>query len=134
MIHINKKIEILIIIILLPLLFLGLIKFNSQKSLDNFLIFNLFENSNNKKYIFDIGFKTKQTESVNLYSTLDLEGLANEKIAPGTHGEFEIILNSSIDTNYQVTFDSKNLKPKNLRFNLKGESSKHDTLEDLEKN
>lgn len=67
-----------------------------------------------------------------MYSTLNFETLSNEKIAPGTNGKIEIVLNSSIDTNYQITFDSKNIKPKNLKFNIKNDFTKYDTLEELE--
>lgn len=131
--HINKRLEILIIIaILLILFFLGFVKFKNLKSLENVLIFNLYDNSKNNEYVFDISSEQEYKKSCNLFSTLNMESLVNEKIAPGTNGEFEIILNSSKDTHYQITFDSKNVKPHNLLFKIKNDFKKYKSLDELE--
>lgn len=130
--YINKKIEITIIIfILLMLIILEFMNFKKSYNLENVLIFNLYENSKNDKYIFDIGAKYKQETNVGLYSTLKMESLANEKIAPGANGEFEIILTSSKNVGYQIRFESKNKKPQNLVFNIKNDFNKYSSLEEL---
>lgn len=55
-------------------------------------------------------------KSVNLNETIDKETLIHEKIAPGTSGCFNILLDSNQNLKYKVEFNSLNDKPKNLTF------------------
>ena len=55
-----------------------------------------------------------------------------EKIAPGTEGKFEIILQANQNINYQIMFKSQNDKPKNLNFIIEGKDKKYTRLEDME--
>lgn len=68
--------------------------------------------------------------------TIDKKTLVYEKIAPGTSGNFDILLESNQNLKYKIEFYSMNDKPKNLKFKafnndrLLGEAN---TLEELSK-
>ena len=64
--------------------------------------------------------------------TINKNTLINEKIAPGTSGGFEILLETNQKINYQIKFRSKNEKPQNLNFQIEGEDRKYNSLEELE--
>lgn len=131
-----KKVLNKIIIIIIPILILFLAIYSrGQKanSLDNILIFNLYENSQNRNYTFDISTKNKQTIQANLNNTLKIDSLANQKIAPGARGEFTITLTSSKNVYYKIEFEDLNNKPQNLKFRIKNSTSKYNNLEELEK-
>lgn len=63
-----------------------------------------------------------------------MEGLTNKKIAPGSRGEFEIILKSSSRLKYNIWFESKNIKPQNLLFNVKNMKKMYNNIEEIELN
>ena len=132
-----KKFRVIIIIsVLFLLIIIGYVRYQNSNYLDNILIFNLYDNQEkpDKKFVFDINSVGQQTANINLFSTFKANGLANEKIAPGTYGEFEILLSASKKMKYQIRFDSKNTKPKNIVFNIKGQEKKYNRLEDCEDN
>lgn len=73
-------------------------------------------------------------KSIDLANTIDRETLVYEKIAPGTSGNFNILLDSNQNLNYKIEFNSINEKPKNLNFRaLKNEQiiGEANTLEKL---
>lgn len=130
----NKSYIILIIIIILLILFIAVYaKSSKEYSLENILIFNLFDNSVRHNYYFEISNNRRQTRNVNLYQTLKIDSLVNEKIAPGTNGEFSITLESTEDVGYKIEFSSLNKKPKNMLFKIKHENGQYDSLEKLSK-
>lgn len=55
-------------------------------------------------------------KSIDLAETIDKETLVYEKIAPGTKGSFNILLESNQDLKYKIEFKSLNEKPYNLNF------------------
>ena len=128
----NVVIIILIIIMLILNIFINA-KLKKTKYLNNILIFNLYGNQKNNEYEFDISSNPNNLINANLYSTLNMESLAKDKIAPGTKGEFGITLKSSKDLNYNINFKSNNEKPQNLLFNIKGKPEKYSSLDELEK-
>ena len=73
-------------------------------------------------------------KSIDLFETIDKETLVYEKIAPGTSGSFNILLDSNQNLKYKIEFDSINEKPHNLNFRaLRNEEVLGDanTLEEL---
>lgn len=82
------------------------------------------------KYVFNVSakdsYKTADTISnLTLAKTCNASTLANGKIAPGTSGSFDIILNangSDVAIGYEVTFAAKNTNklPTNLKLKLDG--------------
>ena len=56
-----------------------------------------------------------------------------EKQLHGTSGEFKIILKSDYNIKYAIDFKSKNEKPQNLVFYIKGKDKKYNTLEEMAK-
>lgn len=147
----------LILILILVILFIKIFFLKNlskiQKS-DDFLFLKLlskgsyidYQNNNNdylisqnnkgyeKVYKFKINYKNMDFKSIDLSKTIDKETLIYEKIAPGTSGNFNILLDSNQNLKYRIEFESINEKPKNLNFialnneKLLGES---DTLEGL---
>ena len=129
----KKALKISIVFILITILIICYIKSRSYYYLENIIIFNLYENSDNK-FVFNVSSGINQNKNINLYSTFKVDGLMNTKIFPGTKGEFEILIKSSNNVEYQIKFKSKNKKPQNLLFNIKNSNIKYNNLEDLGKN
>ena len=84
------------------------------------------------KYVFNISGKDSFDEehtidNLVLAQTCDTNSLANGKIAPGTSGSFEIVLDatgSDVAINYLVTFknNSAHELPTNIKFQLDGQA------------
>ena len=145
----NKKKKIIIVLIILLIL---LIWFLSKSNLnffnDDIIFFKNFyssqsenekeeENQNseanilNSDNIFKISARNSETRETSLFSNISNETNWNRIIYPGTKGEFSIQLYGQENLNYQIIFQSKNQKPKNLVFNEKGRDNYYETLEDL---
>ena len=139
----RKKIIILILIFIIILLFTYKIaKVKNSNFQEDFLFFKLLggrsiENTENIKQnnidSKNLGkikvFKNQKTyQKVNLFQTVDLKTLVNEKIAPGSKGYFYIYLISNSDLEYEIEIISKNEKPKNFEFEIEEDKGK------LEKN
>ena len=58
--------------------------------------------------------------------------LVDEKIAPGTQGDFEIELMSNENMEYEINIESYNRKPDNLVFFIKGNEKEFKNLDELE--
>ena len=148
----NKKKKIIIIlIILLIILIWFLSKSNLNFFKDDIIFFKNFyssqgigennkeneENQNSQIYnsnsdnVFRISTKKSETREISLFSNISNETNWNRIIYPGTKGEFSIKLYGQENLNYQIIFQSKNQKPKNLVFNEKGRDNYYETLEDL---
>lgn len=99
----KNKIFILVLIIFIVCLFFikGLKK---SQTFDDFLFLKLGSNSYSQK------------TNLSLIETADKNTLINEKIAPGTSGEFSVCLNAKQNIDYELIFDSINEKPVNLKF------------------
>lgn len=85
---------------------------------------------------FKVNGQNEQVEKINLASTCNNETLVNNKIAPGTTGSFNIIVDatdSEVGINYNITFAEEENKPSNLKFfyNEQEYSSIKDLEEDL---
>lgn len=154
----NKKIvKMLILIFILVILFMKIFFLKDLSTIqknDDFLFLKLlskgnysnYKNNNidyrisqnskdyEKVYKFKINYKNMDFKSIDLSKTIDKETLIYEKIAPGTSGNFNILLDSNQNLKYRIEFESINKKPKNLNFialnngKLLGEA---DTLESL---
>ena len=84
---------------------------------------------------FKVNGQKEQVEQINLVSTCNNETLVNNKIAPGTSGEFKIIVDatgSEVGINYNITFTEEENKPQNLKFIYDG--VKYDSIKELEIN
>lgn len=71
------------------------------------------------KWSFLVNGQESSMNTIDLSSTCDNETLINNKIAPGTEGNFNIEIDatgSEVGIQYQVTFDEKSQKPNNLFF------------------
>ena len=53
-----------------------------------------------------------------MLQTIDSKTLVHEKVAPGTKGEFYIILTSNSTLKYKIDMRAKNQKPQNLKFSI----------------
>ena len=143
----NKKI-IIVLIILLILLIWFLSKSNLNFFNDGIIFFKNFyssqsenekeeENQNseanilNSDNIFKISARNSETRETSLFSNISNETNWNRIIYPGTKGEFSIQLYGQENLNYQIIFQSKNQKPKNLVFKEKGRDNYYETLEAL---
>lgn len=147
----KKKIILkLILILILVILFLKIFflkGLSNIEKIDDFLFLKLFSNGVSlsediqnseyqKVYKFRIDYKNMDFKSIDLAETIDKNTLVYEKIAPGTSGSFNILLDSNQNLKYKIEFNSINEKPQNLNFKalkngqVLGESN---TLEELSK-
>ena len=136
-----------IIIILIFLLIIGiyfLLKSNNNFFKDDIILFkNFYSSINNTKEnkdtkekdssdnynIIKISTKKQITKEISLFSNLNNQMNWNKIIYPGTKGEFSIKLYGQEKLQYEVTFKSKNQKPRNLVFKQNGKE--YETLEKL---
>lgn len=68
---------------------------------------------------FKVNDKEDQIQTISLNSTINNQTLANNKIAPGTQGSFQIKLDASdseVGINYAIKFENETNKPTNLKF------------------
>lgn len=83
---------------------------------------------------FKVNEKEEQMQTISLKSTINNSTLLNNKIAPGTEGEFQIKLdatNSEVGVNYAIKFENETQKPTNLKFTYEGKT--YSSLADLQK-
>lgn len=143
----KRKIIIFVLIILILGSFLFLIRknqdFNFQEEFIFFKLFsakpeekaeNLFSENRttNQTYHFQVSYKNIDFKNIYLADTIKQNSLVQEKIAPRTEGDFEIVLQSNKKMNYRIQFKSSNEKPENLYFQVKGKDRKYKNLEDME--
>lgn len=82
---------------------------------------------------FKVNGQSEQVEEIKLASTCNNETLVNNKIAPGTSGSFDIIVDatgSEVGINYNITFTEEENKPQNLKFTY--EDVEYNSIEELE--
>ncbi len=68
---------------------------------------------------FQVNGQKEEVQTIPLVSTCNNETLVNDKIAPGTDGSFNIIVDatgSEVGINYHITFTKESTKPTNLKF------------------
>lgn len=145
----KRKIFLLVILMIIIVIFLVLNRKDpNNKFQDELIFFKLFssgqgENENtlpsknqNKSsyqpYIFQVSYHNIDFKNIYLADTINDKVKVREKIAPGTEGKFEIILQANQNINYQIMFKSQNDKPKNLNFIIEGKDKKYTRLEDME--
>ena len=84
---------------------------------------------------FKVNGQSEQVEEIRLASTYDNQTLVDNKIAPGTSGSFNIIVDASgseVGINYNIDFTEEENKPQNLKFIY--EDREYNSIEDLENN
>ena len=129
----HKKIFKYILIFTLLILFIKIFflkNLSNAQTIDDIMFFKLLSNGNFTKYSdtnnqndkekqvykFRIDYKNMNFKSIDLSKTINKDTLVYEKIAPGTSGSFNILLDTNHSLNYKVLFYSLNEKPKNLNF------------------
>ena len=68
---------------------------------------------------FKVNGQKEQVQEIKLVSTYNSETLVNNKIAPGTSGSFNIIVDatgSEVGIKYNIKFAEESNKPQNLKF------------------
>ncbi len=85
-------------------------------------------------WVFKVNGEEDAIQNVNLLSTYDNETLINNKVAPGTSGSFNIVIDttgSDVGIDYVVEFTNESEKPQNLVFIY--QDTEYTTIQDLEK-
>lgn len=126
----QKKVRKIIFLILILVLIIVLfqILFLKDVSLDyeinDYTFFKFFSNKISanaeskdvNNYEFKVKYNNIDFKLINILNTVDKEKSMYKKIAPGTKGSFDIVLNSNKNLKYKIIFKSINEKPENLRF------------------
>lgn len=89
------------------------------------------ENANGEaeiaKWAFQIVKDGEQTKNIKLVNSVNKESLVNGKIAPGTNGVIDIVLDSTgseVDLDYELQFANEKNKPSNMTFIAEGQEYK----------
>lgn len=85
------------------------------------------------RWCFKVNDKEEKIQNISLKSTINNQTLINNKIAPGTQGNFQIKLDatdSEVGINYVVKFENENNKPTNLKFIY--ENNTYNSLSELQ--
>lgn len=104
---------------------------NSQKAPSNEFYSIGLQGENENLHFFNVSYQNIDFKKIGLGETIDVETLANGKVAPGTKGKFEIVIYSNKDCYYQVYFQNEMEKPENMIFYITKEN-KVQTLEELQ--
>ena len=81
---------------------------------------------------FKVNGQKEQVQEIKLVSTYNSETLVNNKIAPGTSGSFNIIIDargSEVGIKYNIKFAEESNKPQNLKFVYGGKE--YDSIKQL---
>ena len=85
------------------------------------------------KWVFKVNGDSSSMQTISLNKTYNATDLVNGKIAPGSKGSFDIVVNaedSEVGVDYAVSFSNETNKPTNLKFKyLNHEAS---SLQELE--
>ncbi len=82
---------------------------------------------------FKVNGQKEQVQTIQLGSTCNNETLVNNKIAPGTSGSFNIIVDgtgSEVGINYNIKFTNETTKPTNLKFTY--DNQEYSSIAELE--
>lgn len=85
------------------------------------------------RWVFKVNNETETIADIKLSNTYNQSKLVENKIAPGTNGSFDIVLDTTganVAIDYRIKFDNCINKPSNLKFTYNGTTS--NTLEGLE--
>jgi len=128
-----KKKKIMFILVLV-ILFLLIIAFSIGTSYSKYTTTVKGEGiSQIAKWSFKANGENKTMSTIALKDTYDNTKLTDGKIAPGTSGNFTIVVDATgcdVGLSYQVNFRNEKNKPTNLKFTL-GDTTVN-TLEELE--
>jgi len=83
---------------------------------------------------FKVNDGKQDVQTISLAETFDKSTLVNEKIAPGTSGKFNILVDgtgSEVDIEYNVALVNETNKPTNLKFIY--ENQEYNSIQELEK-
>lgn len=84
---------------------------------------------------FKVNGQQEQVQTINLASTCNEETLLDNKIAPGTSGSFNIIIDgtdSDVGIDYKIKFLNESGKPNNLKF--KYQNTEFNSINELQEN
>ena len=127
----NNKAKILKLLIIFLVIITIIIILNSNIKLfqsDDYIFLKIFQKTNNENkidydnteseenYIFKVDLKNIDIKQIDLMKTVNKTTCLNKKIAPGTSGNFNILLETNKDSKYKIYFQSVNEKPQNLYF------------------
>ncbi len=82
---------------------------------------------------FRVNGQKEEVQTIQLESTCDNEILDKHKIAPGTNGSFNIMIDgtgSDVGINYNIKFTNESTKPTNLKFIY--DDQEYDSITELE--
>lgn len=128
----KRKIILVIIIIILCIFFFKTRKKQADEFQDELIFFKLFSSEQKNKENTEYKHKNIDVKDIKLTDTINKETLVHDKIAPGAKGNFEIVVETNEKVYYQIQFESKSEKPKNLKFQIDGKERKYEKLEDIQ--
>ena len=86
------------------------------------------------RWSFKVNGQDEEVQTINLASTCNNETLIDNKIAPGTEGNFKIIVDgtgSDVGIDYSIKFENESTKPQNLKF--KYDEKEYNSIAELQK-
>ena len=136
----NNKKKILIFILVFGIILLIMYftlqskKFFFKEDLIFFKFLNNGNLENNQKetekiekqnqYYIEVKKHKRGYKNIDFFQTIDTNTLVNQKIAPGTKGDFSVFLTSNTNLEYELKIISENKKPKNFVFYIEEDKGK----------
>ena len=127
----KKKTALLVICLLLALILSFMIGKTFSKYISEVKGTGTAEIAN---WVFKVNGKEDVVQNVNLLSTYNNETLINNKVAPGTSGSFNIVVDATgteVGVDYRIQFLNESEKPQNLIFTY--DDQQYTTIQELEK-
>ena len=92
-------------------------------------------NADVAKWVFTLNGTNVSYKTIKINSNYDESTLVNGKVAPGTQGSFDIVIDatgSEVGVEYAVTFANERHKPTNMKFIY--DNKEYDSLQEIEEN
>lgn len=92
-------------------------------------------NADVAKWVFTLNGTNVSYKTIKINSNYDESTLVNGKVAPGTQGSFDIVIDatgSEVGVEYAVTFANERHKPTNMKFIY--DNKEYDSLQAIEEN
>ena len=127
----KKKMALLVICVLLAIILSFMIGKTFSKYISEVKGTGTAEIAN---WVFKVNGKEDVVQNVNLLSTFNNDTLINNKVAPGTSGSFNIVVDatgSEVGVDYVIQFLNESEKPQNLIFIY--DDKQYATIQELEK-
>lgn len=113
----SKKKKVFIVAIILLVVILSFVGGNAYAKYMSQVVGQA--NAEIAKWNFKVNGQTDNIQTINLASAYDNEFISKNKLAPGTDGSFDIVIDATgteVGLDYEVIFENEENKPSNFKY------------------